>query len=104
MENVTKQQILSSSSIWLSILLNFIPGLGTGYLYQRRWKAYWLTFLVSFIWISLGAFRDLGIDSSDPAAIQGDPNGIIGLLFIAIFTSLEAGYAVRRSREGNNLD
>ena len=23
--------------------MNVVPGLGAGYLYQRRWKAYWIT-------------------------------------------------------------
>ena len=27
----------------IAVTLNVLPGLGAGYLYQRRWKAYWIT-------------------------------------------------------------
>ena len=32
----TKQEILAASAGWVAVTLNVLPGLGTGYLYQRR--------------------------------------------------------------------
>ena len=39
----TKQEILATSACWIAVTLNVVPGLGAGYLHQRRWKAYWIT-------------------------------------------------------------
>ena len=39
----TKEEILAASAGWVAVILNVLPGLGAGYLYQRRWKAYWVT-------------------------------------------------------------
>ena len=39
----TKQEILAASAGWVAVTLNVLPDLGAGYLYQRRWKAYWIT-------------------------------------------------------------
>ena len=36
----SKEEILASSKGWVASFLNFLPGLGSGYLYQRRWKPY----------------------------------------------------------------
>ena len=38
-----RNQVLAASAGWVAVLLNVVPGLGAGYLYQRRWKAYWIT-------------------------------------------------------------
>ena len=43
----TREQILAASAGWVAVLLNLVPGVGNGYLYQRRWKAYWITFAVA---------------------------------------------------------
>ncbi len=43
MDNPSKEQILASSSGWIALTLNFLPGLGAGYLYQRRWIPYFIT-------------------------------------------------------------
>ena len=43
MDKISKEEVLASSSGWVASLLNFLPGVGTGYLYQRRWLAYFLT-------------------------------------------------------------
>ena len=32
----TREQILAASAGWVAVLLNVVPGLGAGYLYQRR--------------------------------------------------------------------
>tara|TARA_Y100001968_G_scaffold242618_1_gene226303 strand:+ start:765 stop:1076 length:312 start_codon:yes stop_codon:yes gene_type:complete len=99
MNEPNKLQILAASSIWVSALLNFFPGLGSGYLYQRRWKAYWLTSAVSAFWLTIGFYNQIALDPADPAPLQTDQSGILGLFFIALFTSIESAWAVNRARE-----
>ena len=55
-----KDKTLASCSGWVSALLNFFPGLGVGYIYQHRWKAYWATTIVSTLWIVIGFYKQLG--------------------------------------------
>ena len=52
----TKQEILAASAGWVAVTLNVVPGLGAGYLYQRRWKAYWVTSALATTWFVLGRF------------------------------------------------
>ena len=47
--------ILAASAAWVAVLLNVIPGLGAGYLYQRRWKAYWITVAVAVTLLTANA-------------------------------------------------
>eukprot|EP01036_Dinobryon_divergens_P000506 gene506-639_t len=58
----SKQQILAASSVWLAAVLNVVPGLGTGYIYQRRWRAYWITTATSTGWFVLGALLGQDVD------------------------------------------
>mgnify|MGYP001231338604 CR=1 FL=1 len=99
MNEVLKKQFLASSSGWVSALLNFFPGLGVGYIYQRRWKAYWATTLVSSLWLILDFYNQVSIDSSDPLQVNNNFAGFLGLFAIASLTSLEAWYAVKTARE-----
>ena len=93
MKNINKDQILASSSGWVASLLNFFPGLGTGYIYQRRWLPYFLTAGAVLVWFALGIF------------LQGDkePNqsdqliGLSGLFFISVVTVIEAYLAYKKS-------
>ena len=93
MKNINKDQILASSSSWVASLLNFFPGLGTGYIYQRRWLPYFLTAGAVLVWFALGIF------------LQGDeePNqsdqliGLAGLFFISVVTVIEAYLAHKKS-------
>ena len=93
MKNINKDQILASSSGWVASFLNFFPGLGTGYIYQRRWLPYFLTAGAVLVWFALGIF------------LQGDkePNqsdqliGLAGLFFISVITVIEAYLAYKKS-------
>ncbi len=98
MEKPTQKQILAVSSGWVAVLLNLLPGLGVGYIYQRRWKAYWLTGFVSALWAFIGVTRQMNIDLADPASMQSDSITFYGFLLIAVFTSFEAGIAIKNSR------
>ncbi|WP_269622724.1 hypothetical protein [Prochlorococcus marinus] len=95
----SKSEIIASSAGWVSALLNFIPGLGTGYLYQRRWRAYWITSLVSAFWVYFDFSRQLAYDPSDPAGFQGEDIGFLGLIAISSITAFEAALKVKNERE-----
>ena len=62
----TKQEILGASAGWVAVTLNVLPGLGAGYLYQRRWKAYWITSALATTWYVLGA----GLGQDAEAALE----------------------------------
>ena len=94
-----KNQIIASSSGWVAALLNFLPGLGTGYLYQRRWKPYWITTITSAAWVYLDLSRQYSIDTSDPASLQTDNTGLIGILVISSVSAYEAAIKVKKERE-----
>ena len=89
----SREQILSSSRGWVASLLNFLPGLGSGYLYQRRWKPYFLTIAASTTWFVLGIFLQ---GDSEPSQLE-QIIGISGLFFISIVTVLEANLAFQKA-------
>ena len=86
MDNPSKEQILAASSGWVATILNFLPGLGAGYLYQRRWIAYFVTGGAATGWFVLGAI--LNGDTEPTKAEQ--LIGIGGLFLISITTMVEA--------------
>ena len=98
MEKSSRKKILVLSSGWVAVVLNLLPGLGTGYIYQRRWKAYWFTGLASSIWVIAVAILQSGVDSMDPMPV-GDSLGIYGLFVISVLTSCEAGLTVKNARQ-----
>ena len=93
----TREQILAASAGWVAVLLNVLPGLGTGYLYQRRWKAYWITSALASAWFVAGAV--LGKNADAAAEAQNQLVGLLGLLLLAAVTATEAGFAVKRTRQ-----
>ena len=94
MDNPTKDQILASSSGWVATILNFLPGLGAGYLYQRRWTPYFVTAGVATAWFVLGAILN---GDSDPTKLE-QLIGIGGLFLISISTMIEAKIAHNKAR------
>ena len=93
MKNINKDQILASSSGWVASLLNFFPGLGTGYIYQRRWLPYFLTAGAITVWFVLGIFLQ-----GDKEPTQSDQLiGLAGLSFISVVTVVEANLAYKKS-------
>ena len=95
----TKREILAASAGWVAVTLNVIPGIGAGYLYQRRWKAYWITSAVATTWFALGAVLGQGAEGAEQ--IQNQLIGLLGLVALAIGTAIEAGLAAKQSREQN---
>ena len=92
----TREQILAASAAWVAVVLNVIPGLGAGYLYQRRWKAYWITSALAIAWFVAGAVLAQNADAA--AESQNQLVGLIGLLLLAAVTATEAGQAVNKVR------
>ena len=95
----TREQILAASAGWVAVALNVVPGLGAGYLYQRRWKAYWITSALATAWFVAGAV--LGQNAEAAAEAQNQLVGLIGLVVLAGVTASEAGLAVRRNRQSS---
>ena len=88
----TKQEILAASAGWVAVTLNVLPGLGAGYLYQRRWKAYWITSALATTWFVLGQ------DAGAAEELQNQLVGLGGLVALAAGTAVEAGLAVKKAR------
>ena len=95
----SRDQVLAASAGWVAVLLNVVPGLGAGYLYQRRWRAYWITSAVATAWFVAGAV--LAQDADAAAEAQNQLVGLIGLLVLAGVTATEAGLALKRVRQTN---
>ena len=93
MSNPSKEEILASSRGWVASFLNFLPGLGSGYLYQRRWKPYLLTIAATTSWFVLGLFLK---GDSEPSKVE-QIIGISGLFFISIVTVIEANLAFKQA-------
>ena len=91
-----REQILAASAGWVAVLLNVIPGLGAGYLYQRRWRAYWITSALATSWFVAGAVLAQNADAT--AESQNQLVVLIGLIVLAVVTATEAGLAVKKVR------
>ncbi|WP_114992101.1 hypothetical protein [Synechococcus sp. UW179A] len=94
-----RDQVLAASAGWVAVLLNVLPGLGAGYLYQRRWKAYWITSAFATAWFVAGAA--LGQGAAADAETQNQLVGLVGLLVLAAVTAAEAGLVVKRVRDAS---
>jgi len=91
-----RKAVLAASAPWLAALLNLVPGLGSGYIYQRRWRAYWITSAVATSWFVLGAV--LGSGSEAETGARDQVIGLAGLLLLAAVTMTEAFLAGRKAR------
>jgi hypothetical protein len=96
----SKEEALAASSPWVAVVLNLVPGLGTGYIYQRRWRAYWISSGLATAWFVAGAVLGQNMDSElMPDLVQQNQLiGLGGLLLLAVVTATEAGIAARRSQ------
>ena len=93
MSGPSREEILASSKGWIASFLNFLPGLGSGYFYQRRWKPYFFTITTSTAWFALGFFLQGDSEPSQSEQIIG----ISGLFFISIVTVIEANLAFKKA-------
>tara|TARA_B100000886_G_scaffold207853_1_gene143798 strand:+ start:294 stop:638 length:345 start_codon:yes stop_codon:yes gene_type:complete len=89
----SRDEILASSNKWVASFLNFLPGLGSGYLYQRRWKPYFSTIAASTAWFVLGFLLQGDAEPTQREQIIG----ISGLFLISIVTAIEANLAFKKA-------
>ena len=99
MDKLSKDQILASSSGWVASLLNFLPGVGAGYLYQRRWLPYFITAGAVTAWIVIGIILQ---GDKEPSQIE-QAIGILGLFLISIITVIEAKLAFKKALKITSL-
>ena len=101
MNQPSQDQVLAASAGWVAVALNVVPGLGAGYLYQRRWRAWWITSALATAWFVVGAIL-AGAGSGVEINPGDDPTnqliGLLGLLALASVTATESGLAVKRVR------
>ena len=88
MEKLSKDQVLASSSGWVASLLNFLPGVGAGYLYQRRWLPYFITVGAVTAWFVMGIILQGDKEPSQTEQLIG----ISGLFLISIITVVAVSY------------
>ena len=93
MEKLTKEQVLASSSGWVASLLYFLPGVGAGYLYQRRWLPYFITTGVVTAWFVIGIILQGDKEPSQTEQLIG----ISGLFLISTTTVVEANLAFKKA-------
>ena len=93
MDKLSKEQVLASSSGWVASLLNFLPGVGTGYLYQRRWLPYFFTAGAVTAWFVIGIILQGDKEPSQTEQLIG----IAGLFLISIITVVEAKLAYNKA-------
>ncbi|MDC3233990.1 hypothetical protein OA980_00335 [Prochlorococcus sp. AH-716-A06] len=93
MDKLSKEQLLAYSSGWVASLLNFLPGVGTGYLYQRRWLPYFITTGVVTAWFVIGLILQGDKEPSQTEQLIG----ISGLFLISTITVVEANLAFKKA-------
>ena len=93
MDKLSKEQVLASSSGWVASLLNFLPGVGTGYLYQRRWLPYFITTGVVTAWFVIGIILQGDKEPSQTEQLIG----ISGLFLISTITVVEANLTFKKA-------
>ena len=92
MTNLSKNEILATSKGWIASFLNFFPGLGSGYIYQRRWIPYFLTLGAVTVWVATGIILQNGKEPTQNQQLIG----ISGLLLISIITIIEANISYKK--------
>lgn len=93
-----RRAVLAASAPWLGAVLNVLPGLGAGYLYQRRWRAWWITSLLGAGSLAIAGRPQNPAPLSQSLAFQ--TLSLALLLLLALVTAVEAFLAARRARMG----
>ena len=93
MSEISKDQILASSRGWVASLLNFLPGLGSGYIYQRRWLPYFITAGAVTAWFVIGIILQGDKEPSQTEQLIG----LAGLFLISTITVVEANLAFKKA-------
>jgi len=109
----SRDDLVASSAGWLAVALN-LGCQGAGYIYQRRWGAFWiggLTAVGSAVILAAGAALLVSRNPQLTGRLQGQQQtseqrtataivvGVYaGVLAVGIGSAVEAGLAVNRSR------
>ena len=93
MNKISTEEVLASSSGLIASLLNILPGLGSGYLYQRRWLPYFITTGVVTAWFVIGIILQGDKEPSQTEQLIG----ISGLFLISTITVVEANLAFKKA-------
>jgi hypothetical protein len=108
---LSRDQLVASSSGWLAVSLN-LGSQGVGYIYQRRWGAFWIgaaAALVSAVVLGAGAAALSsrmpaeargrgGIDTMDLTVPVTAMGAYVGVIAVGVGSAVEAGLAVKRAR------
>ena len=95
MDKLSKEQVLASSRGWVASLLNFLPGVGAGYLYQRRWLPYFITAGAVTAWFVIGIILQGDKEPSKTEQLIG----LAGLSLISLITVVEANFAFKKAEK-----
>lgn len=107
----SRDQLLACSAGWLAVSLN-LGCQGVGYIYQRRWRAFWIGAVAASaaaLALGVGSYALMASQSPSPrggslpaseelsikAAMVGAYAGLLG---VGVGSALEAGLAVKRAR------
>lgn len=104
-----RERSLAGTALWIAVLFNLTCN-GGGYVYQRRWKAYWLGALIAFLTaIGSGSLsgtiawaRTPSVSFEDRAtnfAWAALKTGSVGWIFVGLGSAVEAGLTVHRLRK-----
>ena len=99
MDKLSKGQILASSSGWVASLLNFLPGVGAGYLYQRRWSPYFITAGAVTTWVIIGIILRRDTEPNQTEQLIG----IGGLFIISTISVVEANLAFKKALKTTSI-
>ncbi len=104
----TRDQLVAGSAGWLAASLN-LGCQGIGYIYQRRWKAFWIGALAaSGAAVLIGAGTAVMVMAGQPQGQEERPEVIagsavlgayLGVLAVGVGSAVEAGVAVKRARQ-----
>ena len=102
----SRDQLVACSAGWVAVALN-LGCQGLGYVYQRRWRAFWIGGTAAVAATVVGGIGGMLVAGSlaqgrlerDALVRTGLMAGVYGGLFgVGVASSVEAGLAVRRAR------
>ena len=108
---LSRDQLVAASAGWLAAYLN-LHGMGLGYIYQRRWGAFWIGGAAAVgASVLLAGASALLVNNLAPAQRPQSPEeqnlwvggaaalgGYAGVFAVGVGSAVEAGLAVNRAR------
>ena len=103
---LTRDHLVASSAAWVAVGLN-LGCQGLGYIYQRRWRAFWLGgcgALAAAVVLGLGAgtggylLAEGRRDRTEWTTVAAMVGAYTGFFGVGMGSAVEAGLAVQRAR------